>query len=623
MNALLRRELRRLAPYALATTVLGFLVVAFGSWVVPGFLLPRDLDLRSAFTVALALGAGVLAVATVAPDRGSGGVAFLARLPLSPGRALAVKAGSALLLLAGEAAVLLVGLAIGLALEDRPDEHPVFFRASAISWSVAYVFGASLLASVLAPRTMPALLAAPFVVVGFALAGALGVESGLAMSLTVPLSTVFAVAFALAFGAAAALAYTRGDAHRRSLGPAVLAALVLAPTLPLFVAGTATARSWTIEHETPLYRLGPEEPVASPDGKLVAVPVVGWLWCGVEERVFVVDAATGAAWPVPVRGAIRPVFSPDGKRLALHGRENGWVLDLATRALRPYAALRRDGARLAALSWQDGELVLPGGGRKLGADEIVEDNRHLLVPRAPGLRLLGTDPADGRFLSWGAEGIVRHGRPSAIPPLARPEVEALFAWPERQVPVAVKLSPSARRAVVAWRRPEASYETIDLATGARTPLDVGAVGGQVDVAASVERASFSPDERRVALEIGERTSFHDVATGGCLARFVPTRAEIGSSSVVLRDEAGVREWSHVLYGARDAALWSPDGRIASPHSRFVLDLETGRVHELPARIGALLAGERCLLLGHPLEAHALTAFERPHPVQQPGSPERR
>lgn len=596
MSLLLWRELLRLAPYG----AIGLVLVL----AAPLLLRVHPLLGLLALQAGTFLAPGVLGIATLAPDTASGATAFFTRLPIAPWRWVAVK------LVAAGGWTLLIHLADRLALAwlaspgllERASITPGFVASFApfVAPAQACGLGLGCLASAVVPRTMPAILLAPSLAV-----------SGLLVLLGVPmvawrippdegLSAIAAPALGLAGLIAAALAFLRGEPHRPSARPALLAAAVMAPALVLGVSATAVAHAWTVEAAVPDLAVGPALGVAAPSGDRIAVELQGRRWTGPELRVAVLGHGKLPLTTVlPFRDAVSPEFSPDGSRLLLRSAfdPGGWLVDLAGRWERlpglaptgfgfPWVAWLRNEPLLVREQGGDLETFLPDP--TLPVTRRVDRAPELLrrLARAPldGRSLVGT-LLDGRVVLADREGLV-----AVEPPVAAADVETgpqrarlaagerLFGWPASEAAPAA-ISPRGRAAVRRVPDDPGALEVLGPPGTAPRRLASGAAQALI---LSRERLSWSPEERFLALALpGGDLLIVELASAAVLARLdLPTRFQASA--------AGPAVWS----GGADDWVASPTGDL--------LHLGNHERGALPVPAAAGLGRDRFVPLGRPL-----------------------
>jgi hypothetical protein len=576
VKTLYTRELRRLAPFALGITavVLGYASLA-PALADAG---PVWADFARTASLGILLLPAVLGVATVAPDTSSGGLAFLARLPLSPARALLVKAGAAITWWLPT--ILLVALAVMGALFVPTGMTPLG-EAPGFLWLVTnmtlyatFAFGAGLLASVVAARSLPAVLVTPSLAITGLLLGS-GVPY---VALRVPMGEVFTAVVCSLLGAAfvgvAFLAYARGDRHRASFRPAMLALGALAP---IFLAGfgvTAVAHAWTVERVVPTLAAGPTPGLASPDGAAVAIPLEGEGWTGLEQRVAVVTRADRQAWVAPVRYAVEPQFSPDSTRLVLrHALDpGGWLGDLATHELRELHGAAPTGIGFEDAIWSaEGPFFVRDRGEWLeGFDPLqpCDYDPELSPPATVGVQrfdeawtylgvrgqaLVFSHPQQGLVEATPQRG---QGNPCPLR-VDLNRATPLASWPQGTTPQVVLLSPDSQHALVLPRdqRGESTLLLVDLRDGAHAWLHTGFDGVRLEET----RVSWSPGQKYVAVEYPNgRIGVFELSSGA-------SRAELASSRPNSEDpRTTARVYRH------GPVVWSPTGaRLATPAGLLV------------------------------------------------------
>lgn len=306
MKALLGRELRRQGFYALGPLVILLASPLLGRALanpnappghgLVGFLAPE---------LWLLLLAGVLGVAAVAPDRGSGGQAFLRRIPLSLRRAFALRVA---------ASVTWLGLGLGLAIAAVAlQEGPLSLNPGLVlGWPLAYAAG--LVASSVTQRPLAAIgLAIPIGILatlaylGPLLATGLRPTGGEAMAglLLIPTGVTVGAAF---------LAYRYGRIHLEGLRPFAIALGSLLAFSLLGSGGTALARSahkgLVLESLRPFVMSGRND--------VSLVTLTGVHWYGWEQRVLVLRPDQ-APLALPREGARSPQLSPDGRQVLVRG----------------------------------------------------------------------------------------------------------------------------------------------------------------------------------------------------------------------------------------------------------------------------------------------------------------
>ncbi|MBI3725544.1 hypothetical protein HY251_16565 [bacterium] len=579
MSEIFRRELRRLMPYGLGGPLL---VLAAGA------LMEGTQGLTAGWLVSFVLVPCLLGVATVAPDTGAGATAFLARLPLDPRRTFAVKLAAALVWL------LPTMLLASLLLTDETAGSALTWRVELRETPVALLcFGAGVLGSVIADKVMPAVLMAPLVGLG-ALVGALAPP---VVVLRVPapeIAPVLMLGLGGALVAIAFVAFTRGDRHRSSSRPAVIAGGGVAAALALSFAGTSAAHAWSVDAAVPGLVVGAEACPASRDGKTLVVPISGERWTGLEQRVVVIDRATRSTWVVPVRDAEKPELAPDGRSLLVRSSRGagGWLVSLETRGVRRVSNRSLDGVGLPDAIWRgDGLALLRRLATRIETLEIDGASAQgASIAVSQDFHDLGVVPGTSRVLGWDPAGIVAIDLPrtgSSERPGGRASVSA---WPSGFRCVAASLSPSGRFLIA---RDASGFLLADLAGG--PPVSFQA---KPDARVPGDRlaASFAPGEDRIALPLeGGGVGIFDRATGRACCSLVKVSA--GKVRV------------------SETAVWSPDGRLAAiPASRSVVSVETGEVRARDLDVAAFVDSDTVIRAGEPLAFASLrdgTVLSRP------------
>lgn len=590
MRALMSRELRRLAPISAGLLLLCCALLALD---LKG-MRPSGVNLS---VVALLLAPALLGVAAVAPDTSAGGTAFLLRLPVRPAQVIVAKALCAGLLTLVSISPFLIGLLL-----YKDDDRGKFYVIS------LFGFAAGLLASVVAHRVMTALLVAPVLL---AAVGILGVIlPALALGISPGFAEVVTAAFSLAFGAAAVTSFARGERHRVSARPALIAAAILGPLVPLNLAANAGAQAWTYAEVLPgALRIKH----ATPAGARVAVAMHADLWTGQERRVAVLEG--DRAWLVPARGAVWPEASPDGRYLLLRagGAPGGWIVDLERRTTTAITGRASDGFGYTDAVWssETGLVQLVRGRASVETFTPHPVDSPALGPETacamrlmPGANYVGVT-LDGRALLTDAEGVlsVPLPQPGQTHHVAPTRVLAFAADVSCQGAVA---SPSGRLLVVsqATDAGPASLRVLDLAAGTTVALAPDADGSALPARLDRGSARFSPDERRVALTLaGEHVASFDLRSGALLARHAAPAND------------AVRAWLGVppFWSADGQALALPWGAVVfyAPHA-----LAGGRCEDVVAHTHAgsptnavALVGERALLEGRPLALTPLFSRE--------------
>lgn len=514
MRALALREARRLAPFGLGG--LGLTLLAWWSpWHlggVPTLLLPVT-------TILVTI---VLGVAAVAPDTAAGGVAFLLRLPLRPGRVAAAKT-----LVAAAWALPVVA---PLLIESRQPYTASMYALIGLA--------AGLLASVISRRVLPALCVAPLIIGTWLLLGVIVPVTALDAAVG-PYSMPAMAALSLGL---AALAFARGDLHRASPRPALIAAVGLAPTFVLVFAGSAAAQAWTLARVVP-GALRVREAVALPAGPRLALSLEATVWSGHEVRTAVLEA--DHAWLIPARNACRPAPSPDGRFLLLEDLvgSSGWIVDVSARTvtrlpeLGTFVSLRE-----TEPLWGPGGLLALVRGR--GALEAFYPRERGLARawRAlpPGARYVGLAD-DGRALLADAAGVLACDLPGPGDDGAPVAPERLLRWPEGMSWEQAAPAPGGRLLVIDQA---GAVHVVDLRAG-------GVVALAITPARRVrlDRAAHSPDGGRAAFTHADAAvSIFDLSSGERLLTVTPPP----------------RAAFETPWGGGDPA-WAPDGRaVAMP-----------------------------------------------------------
>lgn len=603
MSPLFARELRRLAPYGLGAA--GLLGVALVSFTRPE---AQDLAFLTFLAGAL-LGPGVVGVASVAPDSSSGGAAFLVRLPIPAPVVLRHKlAASAVWTLAIGAAVIAV-YALTPRLHDGlsgPENLLGLLGAQLLS------LGIGCAASVLTPRVLPAVLLAPSVGI-MCLLVLLGVPL---VAWRIPptdgLVQVVAPLTGLLMLGGAAVAYLRGETHRASLKPALLLSSVLLPGLLFGVGATGVAHAWTVESLVPRLQVsGPG--AAAPGRALVAIPLSGRSWTGLEQRMVVMagpmvfGGAEGAV-VLPQRGVEGPEFSPDGERLLLRASSDpgGWLVDL-----RSGASLRLPGAAPVGFGfpwvvWRGGQPVMvrmEGDGLQVfwpdpAAADLEPEELGPWTIRQPlaGQQFVGT-LLDGRIAVERHDGLFAYDPPRPTPSLGPGQVAPplgpgapLFRW-SGGTTLAVAVSPRGRAAL---RVTSEDPRAVEVWSGDRLCSRLNAVipAGVGARAFSRERIGWSDEEGFVAVAGVERRT----PLGG------------GTNSVSLESEVSVISLTTgtlltTLRGPWEGpVVWSSgeDAWVALP-SGEMFDLRSCTPSRLPVAVAAGVGAERFVPLGLPLQ----------------------
>ncbi len=317
MKPFIRRELARQAPIALASLLLGLVVLAGVLVLGSTALVDMEHGARSASLSGLAIvmiaAPLLLGVATVAPDSESGAVAFLVHFPHSRAAELAIRWSVAAGLSA--AAIGLDALATWLLAGPVHLPSLATIRGTEIGLGLVAVgaFVAGTAASIAFRRTLNALVAAPFLLALPALA-----LSQLEDVFTFPRGGIVLAgvpAIALVLVLAAIVAFFRGDLHRRGLRPTFIVLGVLAAST-LVVSGAVSARE--LHLSKPLDTL---YPWFRSNSRFV----VKRTWQGphgetLGERYLLVARDRSSATALDIKG--EPIeLSPDGSRILAHGED--------------------------------------------------------------------------------------------------------------------------------------------------------------------------------------------------------------------------------------------------------------------------------------------------------------
>lgn len=216
-RALLVRELRRLAPYGLAVTLVALAAVVAG-------LLGRT-KLAAAASGFAPLAWLALGLAVAVPDTQSGGAAFLARLPVDARRVTSLR-------LAALLAYALPGLAL-VALRPEPARPGAGLGLPEAAGLQLLALGAGALASSMTRTTITAVLLGLVALLGGAAA----------VSIAIPLELVLhsdgvAACLGLLWLVAAARTVHLGELHRASPRPVALGLAGVATSAALLVGGS-------------------------------------------------------------------------------------------------------------------------------------------------------------------------------------------------------------------------------------------------------------------------------------------------------------------------------------------------------------------------------------------------
>lgn len=595
MRTLFLRELRRLAPY--------------GGGLFLGVLLPYALPLPwhekpSLWSMVILSGVVLaLAVSTVVPDTASGGLAFLLRMPVRRGRVIALKTLAAALWTLPVLVTFL--LAIGPVSVDP-------FLGLGLG-AIALIFGCGLLASVTSRQVLPAFMVAPLLALAAMLAGLF--PSVFALDVyPMPLASVVLSALGVASVIAAAVAFVRGEPHRPSPRPALLAAAVLAPVFVASFAATAAAQAWTFARVLP-HELRVVDSVRA-SGARQLVRLEASLWTGIEQRVAVVEGE--GAWLLPVRGEVELEASPDGRWALLRRprRPGGWLVDLTTRTTTALPGRAAEGFGFPHVVWpRTHGAALPVMLRQVRPGEL-----ELFAPypvsspeelrRGPSFTF--PVPADARLVgvTAGGDALLADDRGLLACELPRPKQGVgggtrRLPWPEGLRPDDLQTSPRRERVIV---RSNDAVHVVDLATGTSARLERPAASAawrpRVDRPRDV---AFSPDEARVvvALPAWDRACF-DARTGACLAWF--------DAPPLVQPAPAWTAFGAAAWAGDGSAVAMPWGPVAwfGPHA----GCERAGTHEhgAPAgrRVAAFGAGS-----SHGFEGGARLALA---PLLEPGAP---
>lgn len=603
MSPLFARELRRLAPYGLGAS--GLVLTALMLFARPEG--SSDLAFLTFLGGAL-LGPAILGVASVAPDSSSGGAAFLVRLPISAGAVLRHK------LTAAAAWTLAIGVAVTVVYALTPRLHDGPAGAEALVGLLSaqvLTLGIGCAASVLTPRVLPAILLAPslgltclLVLVGVPLvAWRIPPTEGL-LQVVAPLTGLLAVC-------GAGVAFLRGETHRASLRPALLLGAVLVPGTLLGVGATGVAHAWTVESMVPRLQVsGPG--AAAPGHALVAIPLSGRSWTGLEERVAVmagpmVFGGRESALVLPQRGVGGAEFSPDGERLLLRatGDPGGYLVDLRSGASQRLPGAAPVGFGFPWVVWRGGlpVLVRPSGDglqvfwpdpAAVGLEEEQLGPWMIQQPLA-GQQFVGT-LLDGRLALDRHDGLFAYDPPRPTPSLGPGQVAPplgtgapLFRW-SGGTTLAAAVSPRGRSAL---RVTVEDPRTIEVWTGDRLrsrlntvlPAEVGAR------AFSRERIGWSDGEEFVAVAGVERRT--SLGAGGSVSLEREVLVISVSTGTVLTTLRGPWEGPAVWSSGQDAWVALPSGEL--------FDLRSCTPSCLPVAVAAGLGPDRFVPLGLPLQ----------------------
>ena len=411
MKALLGRELRRQGFYAL-----GPIVVLLASPFLTRGLTRTNVrsghgsEMLWAPELWLLLLAGVLGVAAVAPERGSGAQAFLRRIPLSLRRSFALRVG---------AGALWLGLGLALALGGAAlAEGPLVFNPGLVlGWPLAYAAG--LVASIVTQRPLAAIgLAIPL--------GALAtltyfgplLLSGLRPPNVEAMVALLMVPTGVSLGAAF-LAYRHGQIHLEGLRPFAISLSALLGLSLLGSGGTALARSahqgFVLESLQPL--------VASGRSDISLVTLTGAYWYGWEQRV-VVLRPDQAPLAIPRTGARSPQLSPDGGQVLVRGDSSNTLGALCDLESGQVTELDLGFSESRDVLWgpQGPALVSLATSYSLRIEAAVEpgQSRRLLLVGCEDIRTLSSDDQGRVYLLGTQSGLQRL---SGLGQLELPSVE--------------------------------------------------------------------------------------------------------------------------------------------------------------------------------------------------------
>ncbi len=535
MRALFFREVRRLAPVAGAVLLGIFLVLALAHLNRHEGRIPPE----SIVMFGSVLGALLLGVATIAPDTDSGAIAFLARLPIPPARALAAKLAAALLWVA---AIVLIA-----SVSRTGVPAALWHERLDLGGALAVALGSGVLASVMSRRTLAAAVLAPIAAAAAFLLFVAPVTLGLGMR-SLSLEGPIAFGFSAAFVAIAFLAFMRGDRHRASWRPAVLGLGGLVLLDVLSVSSAALAHGWSI-HDSPRWMTVRGWTVASADGRRVALELGGTHWEGYEERIAVVDRAEKTARLLPVRYAEAVGFSPDGRRLLAASliQPGGWLVDIETGSVENVASTQEgvtNGFATRWVLWRDARPILVH--QELGRIELREPGDAVAARQASRGRIVGT--VEGRIA------VLDQGHLSLLDPWTGRSEEVLVAKVDGEYDnVEAAFSPRGERAVILVNHGADATKTnvyvLDRASGAKRDFVC-----EMTIDRSLGHDAFSPDLRKIALSRSSECCVLDLETGS-----------------VQRFEDPEERDSELSFPA-----WSPDGaRLVLPWGE-IRDLASGK-----------------------------------------------
>lgn len=514
MNVLFHRELRRQTPVALAAIILGLLFAIVGAaFGVHGSV--NDLTVTG-FGIAAIAAPFLLGLATFAPDVETGAASFIATLPVSRRRELVARWGAALAL---SVVTLVAGLVILLASGvSRRDLGQIDFMVGA--FVAVYAFSSAVLASIVARRTLVALVVA----LGLSLVPVQVIHSfgqrldpPFQLDVTVGLLPPFLII-------CAAWVHLRGDAHTDWRRPALMTAGAVGGLL-VAIMGFTTA-CWALDVPTAPWEVRDVRLSSSARTALV-FELRRNAWHGDPSwRGELVDVETLARRELPA--AIDGSFSPSGRTalVALQGdgdmrlvdvatgaatsaqrfrlqRRSDRAEDLQTSSIRLYVASAAP-SRIAPVVW-DGEepvSVIPprrwNGGRasmpeissleaasgsrvieRLGDRRFVREasgsRRPLELPPGFLVEDLRLSPSGDVLLAIGREGERQSLRAVALDHASRRH-DAMLDLPPGAVSLLVSFSPDERRLVVRARPKKGKQRAeilteLDFVDGSVRPLE--------------------------------------------------------------------------------------------------------------------------------------------------------
>jgi hypothetical protein len=159
VKSLFLRQLRLLAPSALASVALGLLTLIGSTLFMDDAWRALNLDAAGmAFMLVGVVAPWLLGVASIAPDAESGGLAFLGVMPLKPGRHLALRVAAA----GAWTAVAVLPFAAGFVLGGAvPDAERRLAFAAAVLLATIPIGAAGLAAAATAGRSLAAFIVTP------------------------------------------------------------------------------------------------------------------------------------------------------------------------------------------------------------------------------------------------------------------------------------------------------------------------------------------------------------------------------------------------------------------------------------------------------------------------------